>query len=150
LRLRFSRTADYSLRAALEIARAADGELATRHRIADAVEAPASVLAQALAGLVRAGLLVGHAGPHGGYELARPAYQISIYEIVSTIDGEGWLESCVLHERACSPDDPCAFHEFLVAAQECFVAVLRRTTLADLAAAPEEASLARLAEGATS
>ena len=40
MRLRFSRTADYGLRAALEVARAPTGDLVTRRAIADATDAP--------------------------------------------------------------------------------------------------------------
>ena len=63
MRLRFSRTTDYGLRAALEVARAPrrDARDTSRYRPYD--RAPASVLAQSLASLVRAGILDGQAGP---------------------------------------------------------------------------------------
>src|SRR5436309_503801 len=114
MRLRFSRTADYALRAALEVARAPEGHLATRSAIARATNAPSSVMAQALARLVRAGLLVGRAGPHGGYRLSRPSTDISIYDIVGAIDTDEHEERCVLRERACSWTGACPFHAVLV------------------------------------
>jgi Rrf2 family protein len=132
MRLRFSRTADYGLRAALEIARAPEGALVTRHAVAQATSAPASVLAQALAPLVRAGLLIARAGPHGGYRLSRPADELSIYEIVAAIDTEDSDERCVLREAACSWEGACPFHSFLVKAQEQFLDALRSTTVADI------------------
>lgn len=132
MRLRFSRTADYGLRAALEVARASEGQFVTRHAIARATDAPASVLAQSLAGLVRAGLLVAQAGPHGGYRLARAAGTVSIHDVVVAIDGEDHEQRCVLHERACSSTGPCPFHTFLVAAQKRFLDTLRATSLADV------------------
>ncbi len=132
MRLRFSRTADYGLRAALEIARAEDGVLVPRLAIAHATGAPASVLAQALAPLVRAGLLVAKAGPRGGYRLARPAGQLSIYDVVVAIDGAEHEERCVLRESVCSWTGACPFHGFLVAAQERFLDSLRATSLADV------------------
>ena len=132
MRLRFSRTADYGLRAALEIARAPDGVLVTRQAVADATNAPASVLAQALALLVRAGLLVARAGPRGGYRLARPAAELSIYAIVTAVDSDEHDARCVLRERACSWDGACPFHAFLIDAQERFLDTLRATTLADV------------------
>lgn len=135
MHLRFSRTSDYGLRAALEVARAPDGKLVTRHAIARATEAPASVLAQALAALVRAGMLTGQAGPRGGYRLAQPAEEISIHDVVVAIDGPPETKRCVLHETECSVDSPCPFHGFLVAAQERFFDTLRTTTLADVIAA---------------
>ena len=132
MRLRFSRTADYGLRAALEVARAPDGQLVTRHAIARSVDAPASVLAQSLAGLVRAGILIAHAGPRGGYRLAGPAHDVSVHDIVLAIDGEERPERCVLHEGACSWEGACPFHEFLATAQQRFLDTLRTTSLADV------------------
>lgn len=130
MRLRFSRTADYGLRAALEIARMPAGELATRHAVARATSAPASVLAQALAALVHAQVLVARAGRHGGYRLSRPATELSIYDIVSAIDSDEHEQRCVLREAVCSWNGACPFHAVLVGAQERFLDTLRETSLA--------------------
>lgn len=132
MRLRFSRTADYGLRAALEIARAPAGILVTRHAVAAATDAPPSVLAQALAALVRAGLLAAQAGPRGGYQLARPAAEVSIHDVVVSIDAQDPEPQCVLRERACSWTGSCPFHPFLAEAQERFLGALRETSLADV------------------
>ena len=148
MRLRFSRTADYGLRAALEIARAAEGDLVTRRAVARATNAPPAVLAQALAALVRAGLLVARAGPRGGYRIARPADELSIYAVVVAIDTEEHDERCVLRETVCSWDGACPFHAFLIEAQERFLDTLRTTTLADvLAGAPALLAAPRSASG---
>ena len=132
MRLRFSRTADYGLRAALEIARVADGRRVTRRALARATDAPEGVLAQALAPLVRAGLLNARAGPRGGYRLAQPSAQVSIHDIVIAIDGHEHEERCVLSEDACDATGICPFHPFLIAAQERFLDTLRTTSLADV------------------
>lgn len=136
MRLRFSRTADYGLRAALEIARASttDGAPVTRRMLADATKAPYSVLAQSLAPLVRAGILDAQAGPHGGYRLSRSAADISVHDIVIAVDGADREERCVLHERACSWSGACPFHPFLAAAQDRFLDELKSTSLADVVA----------------
>jgi Rrf2 family protein len=134
MRLRFSRTTDYGLRAALEVARAPRGTLVTRHAIARATDAPASVLAQSLAGLVRAGILDGQAGPRGGYSLARPAHDVTIYDVVNAIDPNDHEQRCVLREGACSWEGACPFHAFLAQAQERFIETLRGQTLADVLA----------------
>lgn len=132
MRLRFSRTADYGLRAALQIARAPADELVTRRAIASAVDAPPSVLAQALASLVRCGLLVGQAGPRGGYRLARRADEVSILEVVTAVDGAHQNERCVLRDGACNVQHPCPFHAFFADAQDRFRDALQSATLADV------------------
>ena len=126
--------ADYGLRAALEVARAPADELVTRHAIAASVNAPASVLAEALAALVRAGVLRAHAGPRGGYRLARHAEDVPLYDIVTAIDDEEQPDRCVLHEGVCAIQGPCPFHSVLVTAQQRFLDTLRTTTLADVLA----------------
>lgn len=135
-RLRFSRTADYGLRAALEVARVPAGSLVTRRVIAGVTDAPPSVLAQALAALVRGGLLAARAGPRGGYRLARPATDISIHDVVTAIDTDEGEQQCVLRESACSWTGYCPFHPFLAEAQERFLETLRGTSLADVIEAP--------------
>ena len=125
MRLRFSRTTDYGLRAALEVARAPEGTLVTRHAIAHTTDAPASVLAQSLASLVRAGILDGQAGPRGGYSLARPADAVSIYDVVKAIDGEETEQRCVLRKAPAHGKDTCPFHPFLAQAQERFIETLQ-------------------------
>jgi Rrf2 family protein len=134
MRLRFSRTADYGLRATLEVARAGEGLLVTRHALAAATGAPSSVLAQALASLVRADLLAAQAGPRGGYRLARPAAEVTIHDVVVAIDPQDPEPRCVLREVACDATHPCPFHHVLTDAQDRFLGALRGTSLADVVA----------------
>lgn len=132
MRLRFSRTADYGLRAALEIARADGDRRVSRRELSQATGAPFSVLAEPLAALVRAEVLAAQAGPHGGYLLAKRTEEISVLDVVEAIDGEGPPPRCVLHDGACSWEGACPFHAVLATAQERFTEVLRSTSLADV------------------
>lgn len=132
MRLRFSRTADYALRAALEIAAAPDGTLLTRRQVAAATRAPDSILAQVLAQLVRGGVLVARAGPKGGYRLGRPRSEVTVHDVVTAIDGGPTEQRCVLRDQVCSWTGACPFHAVMTRAQESFLATLRETTLADV------------------
>src|SRR5580765_7105925 len=55
--------------------------------IAEAYHIPQQLLAKILQTLAKAGLLVSHAGTHGGYALAKPAKEISAFEVIRAIDG---------------------------------------------------------------
>ncbi len=131
MRLRFSRRTDYALRAALELA-GRDG-MVKRAVIAESIQAPPSVMAQALADLVRAGLAIAVAGPRGGYRLARPADQITVLDVVRAMEPERPPARCVLREQVCSWDGPCPLHATMAGAQEAFTAHLDAATLADIA-----------------
>jgi Rrf2 family protein len=127
----FSRRTDYAIRAAVEIARH-DGERVKRHPIAAAIDAPTTVVAQALADLVRGGIVHAAAGRTGGYVLSRPAHELSIAEVVGAVEVDP-ERRCVLEERACAGAPPCALHAALDEAQEAFTGCLASQSLASLA-----------------
>ena len=131
MRSPFSRRTDYAIRAAVEIARH-DGERVKRHPIAAAIDAPATVVAQALADLVRGGVVTAFAGRTGGYVLSRPAHQLNIADVVAAVEVEP-EPRCVLEERGCADAPPCALHATLHDAHEAFTDRLGEQSLASLA-----------------
>ena len=57
--------------------------------------------------LAREGLLVSSRGVKGGYQLARPAEQITVPEMIAALEGPIALTDCNLHEGACSQEPRC-------------------------------------------
>ena len=57
--------------------------------------------------LARAGLLVSHAGTNGGYALARPATEISAFEVIRAIDGPVILTHCFTEHGTCDQSENC-------------------------------------------
>ena len=88
-----SATADYALRALLTLARhdrhVQAGELHRRTGI------PQNYVDNVMTPLRRAGLVTSRRGHHGGYRLAHPTTDITIYDIVAAIDdldAPPWLD----------------------------------------------------------
>jgi len=80
---------DYACRVLIEMARLhGTGQLAQIDHLAKIEAVPSNFLAQILSELRNAGLITSKRGIQGGYMLARPPDQISMYDIVKTIDGE--------------------------------------------------------------
>ncbi len=131
MRSPFSRRTDYAIRAAVEIARQ-DGARVKRHPIAAAIDAPATVVAQALADLVRGGIVQAFAGRTGGYVLSRPAHELSVADVVAAVEVEP-EPRCVLDERGCAEAAPCVLHATLDEAHDAFTARLAEQSLAGLA-----------------
>jgi Rrf2 family protein len=127
----FSRRTDYAIRAAVEIARH-DGARVKRHPIAAAIDAPTTVVAQALADLVRGDIVVAAAGRTGGYVLARPAQQLTVADVVAAVEVDP-EPRCVLEERGCADATPCALHATLFDAHDAFTERLATQSLASLA-----------------
>ena len=104
MRSPFSRRTDYAIRAAVEIARH-DGARVKRHPIATAIDAPTTVVAQALADLVRGDIVDAAAGRTGGYVLSRPAHQLTVADVVAAVEVDP-EPRCVLEERGCADAAP--------------------------------------------
>lgn len=68
----------------------------TTQQIAEATQVPASYLPKVFHPLVRAGLISGQRGIHGGYTLLRDADAITLFEIVESVDPIQRIKTCPL------------------------------------------------------
>src|SRR5688500_7459177 len=64
------------------------GELARIDHLAETEAVPANFLAQILLDLRDHGLITSRRGNHGGYTLARPPEEISLYDILMAVEGQ--------------------------------------------------------------
>jgi Rrf2 family protein len=129
-----SQKARYALHAALFLARRETP--ATVAEIAEAESIPRKFLEQIMAGLKTRGILSARRGPNGGYQLARPAHQISFAEILRAIDGPLALAPCASQTAfAKCPDckslETCEIRPILVAVRTTTALLLEGTSLAE-------------------
>lgn len=105
--------------------------------IAEAEGMPRPFASKILPDLVRAGLLKSTRGPGGGYGLARPAAEISLFQIQEIFDGTSELDACAVGLTRCSDEAPCPLHEFFKPLRQSIREYLEGTTLEDMAMALE-------------
>lgn len=123
---------DYAVRALIELA-AADARPVKAEFLAGAQAIPHKFLEAVLGDLRRGGLVSSRRGPDGGYWLTRPACEISIADVIRTVEGP--LAS-VRGER---PEDvhydgpSVGLERVWVAVRVNLRAVLENVTLADVA-----------------
>ena len=87
-RVRVSAKADYAVRAAIELAAAhAEGRPVKGDAIAVAQEIPLRFLENILAEMRQHGLVMSRRGAEGGYWLARPPDDITVAEIMRSVEG---------------------------------------------------------------
>jgi len=79
-------TADYAIRAAIEIA-AADPKHITAEKIAKEQRIPLKFIENILATLKRSGIVIARRGVDGGYWLAKPASHITLAEVIRAVEG---------------------------------------------------------------
>jgi len=137
--------ADYAVRAVLELA-AADGELVTADRIAEAQRIPRNFLDNILNDLRRAGVVATVRGAHGGSRLARPASAITLADVMRAIEGPLAAVRDVRPE-ALAYDGPAErLPEVWIAVRAALRGVLEKVTVADVAAGRLPRSVERLTE----
>lgn len=86
--MKISVKVDYACRVMAELARLhGTGELAQIEQLSRAEAVPANFLAQILIKLRDHGLITSRRGNHGGYTLARPPEDISLYDILLAVEG---------------------------------------------------------------
>ena len=131
-----STTIQHSLRALGHLSRLEPGESMVGHKLAEHAEVPASYLSKILRTLVRSGLVEATRGLHGGYRLARPAGEITLRQVVESLEPETLEAVCFLHgKKPCSNQQACPIHERFQKVREASVAFLANSTLEDLAPA---------------
>lgn len=91
----FSQTAEYALRAAVWLAQTKDQPLTTAV-IAERAQVPKDYLAKILKQMGDAGLVRSVRGLNGGCTLAKPAKEISLLDVINSVDPIRRIEKCPL------------------------------------------------------
>ena len=127
-----SQTAEYALRVVLYVA-AHDAEGPVKlDEVATDLRAPRNSLSKTMHLLARAGVLASARGPHGGFNLARPADRLTLAAVVAPFETVGRGRVCLLGRARCSDDSPCAAHTRWKGVSEQVSAFFHETTVADL------------------
>ena len=137
--LRLTKKADYGLMALKYLAEQGDAVARSAKDIAEAYHIPPPLLAKILQTLAKAGLLVSHAGTNGGYALARPATEISAFEVIRAIDGPLFITSCITIHGACDLAGHCTIKEPLRKVNDSIKELLSGIRISDLAEMAEGA-----------
>lgn len=127
-----SKTSKYCLQALILIASLDQKESVLAKQISSALSMPKDYLNKVLRILVKQKFLCSLKGPQGGFSLARPAHDITVYEIITSIDGTDFFETCIIRPDVCDENKPCALHDYWRKILSQFRTVLDTVTLSDL------------------
>lgn len=127
-----TRTGLHAIRAMAALGKLPAGEYAGANRVAAEIEAPPNYLGKLLQTLARVGLVESQKGAGGGFRLARPAREITLFDIVDPLEDFGRWSTCVLGRSECSDAHPCVVHDRWKKVRTDYLNLLSRTTIADL------------------
>ena len=129
-----SKTSEYALRSVVYLAENPTSANPLQV-IATTTQVPPGYLSKVLQQLVRAGLLTSQRGLGGGFSLARPATEMSVYDVVQAVDPISRILECPLKLPE-HRDELCALHRRLDDVMEMVEHSFRLTSVADLLIKP--------------
>ncbi len=138
----FGKGVEYALHCLLYLPGAADGAPLTVGAIARFQGVSETYLAKIFTKLKKAGLVRSSIGAQGGYELARPAAEITFWDVVVAVEGRLNLFECrnirngsaLYRDRKDKPSwlisGPCEIHKVMMEAEQQVQLTLQARTLA--------------------
>lgn len=129
---RVNRQTDYAIRVVLALAKQPQGTRLSSASIGKKMLIPAAFLSRIVAELAQAGVVHTFPGRDGGLQLARPAEEISLRDIVELMEGPLLLSECMLGEQACPFEEACPVRTRWDRLQQAILDELSRTNFAEL------------------
>ena len=107
----YSKSAEYAIQAMIYLAENKPDKPVMIHKIAKEYGIPSQFLSKIMQILVKQKLIKATRGRNGGINLAKPATEIYLNDIVYAVDGlPPDREQCVVGLDLCSDDMPCPLH----------------------------------------
>ena len=135
--LQITNQADYALRAMLYLARLGYGKRAPSNVIAEEMSMSRIFLSRINTQLVNARLITTWRGARGGVALTRPPSEISVYDVLTAVEGPIRLAGCIDDPDCCPFSGTCPLHSFWVQTEHVLIDQLKGTSLQDLIAHEE-------------
>lgn len=131
----FSNSSKYAVKAVLYLAlNSSEDKKIMVKDIAGPINVPQAYIAKILQELSRHNLVSSTKGPKGGFYLSEHNKKMHLRQIVTIIDGENKLNSCLLSLEKCNEDKPCPLHETMYPLKTKLLSSLDNKTITDLAA----------------
>lgn len=134
--MKLTRKTDYALRLLSKLARVGQDKALPTRLIAEHEDISLKFLQSVASQLQSAQIIKSIPGPKGGNQLARPAHQITVLEVIEIMEGELALMDCMEQSTNCCEFEKCGIQGLLGRAQIAMNEVLASETIADLSSCP--------------
>jgi Rrf2 family iron-sulfur cluster assembly transcriptional regulator len=100
--MRITQEDDYALRVVLYLYKHGGGERVEAKVISESENVPLRFLLKLLRKLVRAGIVKSFRGTGGGYQIAKPASEVTLRHVIEAIEGPIYMNKCLYDEGMCN------------------------------------------------
>jgi len=131
----FNKETEYALRGLVYIQMQNNNSLRPGiDEIATAIKAPRFFVAKILQRMVRQGFLISVKGKGGGFFFDKERPDLTIKDVITSIQGDGIITGCGFGLSHCSNDNPCPLHEKYAPVREAIDNLVSTETIQSLAA----------------
>ena len=130
--MKISTRCRYAVRALLDLALHSNGNLVLLKDIAKRQQISIKYLESIFSALRKAGIITGSRGAKGGYLLLKKTSEVTIYDIVFTMQGFIAPVGCIDDACTCNRTEECVTREIWDDLTNSIADTLKRYTLADL------------------
>jgi Rrf2 family protein len=106
-----TRGGEYAVRCVLYLSMQEVGRIVPKKEIALAMDIPASFLAKVAQVLAKSRIINIHQGSGGGYTLALRPGDVSLLQVVEALEGEIFLNACIMSPDMCQRSPQCGVHK---------------------------------------
>jgi len=147
--MKLSTRGDYATRALVELAALPEDGSLTLGQLAGRTGVPRRYLEQLLLRLRAGDVVRTRRGPAGGYQLARPAAELTVGSVIRLMDGPLAPSLCASRTRhepcpayRCPDEEACALRDLWLEVRNAISDIVDHTTFADLAGRSQERRVA--------
>lgn len=130
--MKLSKATDYALVFLAKLDRRPKEEWVSVREMATSLGIPNRFLSNIVHQLVLAGILESHRGVHGGVKLAKRPEEITIGDILETMEDSMGLVDCVSHPGQCPIENNCDILKFWAVTHGLVLTALKQITLKDI------------------
>jgi len=129
-----SKSTEYAIKALVYLCRYGESERVGLKDIAASIDSPEAFTSKILQKLVKANIIDSSKGKGGGFQIIpERKNDITVWDIVKSIEGDSLQTHCVLGLSECSSKHPCPAHEGYKLVKESFLEFFKKTSISSLA-----------------
>lgn len=132
--MRLTRAGEYGIRCVFYLAGQPGNRTVNRREIAEKMDIPFQFLGKIGQKLGAAGIIRIEQGVKGGFLLNRSPEQITLLDVIEAIEGEIFLNDCILNPDSCHRSPSCPVHQVWLKARDDLRETLSSSNFADMVA----------------
>jgi Rrf2 family protein len=130
--MQFTKAEDYGLHGILYLAGQPPGKVTPLSEISESQKVPEKFLAKIFQNLSKSGLIKSHRGVKGGFSMNRNPEDLTVKEVLESIQGPYFIAKCLADETTCRKSNNCSVRTLLQKTQDRILEVFEGHTIADL------------------